>query len=119
MRAKYSITFQLARATLISTFSQSVDCDHPKGEKMSNPTSGSFQGENVFGPSGGGGAYFCAQADGNAVVYDSSFSSRHSCLVITNTTWQIKRPLELNSGGLRQIVNLRNFLFARSDRIMQ
>src|SRR6185369_12123002 len=98
MRAKYSITFQLARATLISTFSQSVDCDHPKGEKMSvtvttnanlqvtgnkrlslyevqsgNPTSGSFQGENVFGPSGGGGAYFCAQADGNAVVYDSSF----------------------------------------------
>lgn len=38
-----------------------------------NPTSGSFQGVAVFGPVGKGGSYFCAQADGNAVVYDSTF----------------------------------------------
>jgi hypothetical protein len=46
-----------------------------------NPTSGSFQGDNVFGPAGAGGAYFCAQADGNAVVYDSSFPKS------LNPTW--------------------------------
>jgi len=38
-----------------------------------DPTSGSFVGDAVFGPKGGGGEYFCAQSDGNAVVYDSSF----------------------------------------------
>jgi len=38
-----------------------------------NPTSGSFQGLNVFGPEGGNnGAYFLAQADGNACVYPSN-----------------------------------------------
>ena len=38
-----------------------------------NPTSGSFQGLNVFGPAGGNnGAYFLAQADGNACVYPSN-----------------------------------------------
>ena len=46
-----------------------------------NPTSGSFQGVNVFGPKGGGGTVFCAQADGNAVVYDSSFPKS------LNPTW--------------------------------
>ena len=49
--------------------------------KSGSPTSGSFQGDNVFGPAGGGGAYFCAQADGNAVVYDSSFPKS------LNPTW--------------------------------
>jgi len=34
-----------------------------------SPTSGSFQGIQVFGPQGGGGAYFLAQSDGNACVY--------------------------------------------------
>ena len=37
-----------------------------------SPTSGSFQGTNVFGPAGKGGAYFLAQADGNACVYPPS-----------------------------------------------
>ena len=34
-----------------------------------SPTSGSFQGINVFGPSGPNGVYFLAQSDGNACVY--------------------------------------------------
>ena len=34
-----------------------------------SPTSGSFQGTNVFGPQGKGGAFFLAQSDGNACVY--------------------------------------------------
>lgn len=37
-----------------------------------SPTSGSFQGTNVFGPEGKGGAYFLAQSDGNACVYPSN-----------------------------------------------
>ena len=39
------------------------------GNGNPSPTSGSFQGTNVFGPQGKGGAYFLAQADGNACVY--------------------------------------------------
>ena len=46
-----------------------------------NPTTGQFQGVAVFGPVGKGGSYFCAQADGNAVVYDSSFPKS------LNPTW--------------------------------
>lgn len=38
-----------------------------------SPTSGSFEGDVVFPSVGAGGEYFCAQSDGNAVVYDSSF----------------------------------------------
>lgn len=37
--------------------------------KTGSPASGSFQGTNVFGPVGKGGAYFLAQSDGNACVY--------------------------------------------------
>lgn len=38
-----------------------------------SPTSGSFQGMNVFGPVGGtAGTYFLAQQDGNACVYPSN-----------------------------------------------
>ncbi len=37
-----------------------------------SPTSGSFNGTNVFGPQGKGGAYFLAQSDGNACVYASN-----------------------------------------------
>jgi hypothetical protein len=38
-----------------------------------SPTSGQFEGDAVFPSVGAGGEYFCAQSDGNAVVYDSSF----------------------------------------------
>jgi len=37
-----------------------------------NPTSGSFQGMNVFGPVAPDGTYFLAQADGNACVYPAN-----------------------------------------------
>jgi hypothetical protein len=42
-----------------------------------NPTTGQFQGLAVWGPSGGDNSFvFCAQADGNAVVYDSNFPNQ-------------------------------------------
>ena len=42
----------------------------------SDPTSGQFQGLAVWGPNGATGTVFCAQSDGNAVVYDSSFPGK-------------------------------------------
>jgi hypothetical protein len=44
--------------------------------KGQDPSSGSFQGLAKWGPNGAGGIVFCAQADGNAVVYDSSFPTQ-------------------------------------------
>ena len=46
-----------------------------------DPTSGQFQGLAVWGPNGATGVVFCAQADGNAVVYDKNFPEQ------LNPTW--------------------------------
>ncbi len=40
-----------------------------------SPTSGSFTGVAKWGPNGAGGTQFCAQNDGNAVVYDSNWNA--------------------------------------------
>ena len=39
-----------------------------------SPSTGSFQGIQVFGPVGKGGTYFLAQSDGNACVYSNSIN---------------------------------------------
>lgn len=52
-----------------------------------DPTTGKFEGLAVWGPNGAKGAVFCAQSDGNAVVYDSSFPGN------LNPTWHA------NNGG--------------------
>ena len=46
-----------------------------------DPNSGKFLGLAVWGPNGATGAVFCAQSDGNAVVYDSKFPDQ------LNPTW--------------------------------
>jgi len=47
-----------------------------------NPASGQFNGSLEWGPNGGeNGFVFCAQSDGNAVVYDNQFPG------VLNHTW--------------------------------
>ena len=70
-----------------------------------DPTTGRFQGSIKWGPEGGDNSFvFCAQSDGNAVVYDNQFPTQWNPQWAANKGGSNAQYLFVNENGSFAVV---------------